>query len=117
MFNLIKREIGNKEDLFDDIKNFVDEYSKGEVNSVTLSEKYFFYDIQYAIEQSDNFFIKYDFYNMITLIYTKNKDFVLDKYSIKNAIKFFINFFPELKRNKKEDPFNCHKKWKFLEET
>ena len=116
LFNLIKREIGNKEDLFEDIKDFVKEYSKGEITSLILSDKYFFYDIQPAVEQCDNFFIKYDFYSMIVLICKENEEF-FDKYWIKNAIKFFINFFPELKKSKKEDVFNCHKKWEQLDET
>ena len=117
LFILIKREIENKEDLFEDIKNFINEYSKGEINSLILSEKYFFYDIQYAVEQSDNIFIKYDFYSMVTLICKENEEFILDKYSIKNTIKFFINFLPELKRNKREDYFNCHKKWEESQDT
>lgn len=117
LFDLIKREIENKEDLFIDIKDFVSEYSFGKINSLVLSEKLFFYDLQYAVEASDNIVIKYDFYSMVTLICKENKDFVLDKYSIKNAIKFFINFIPDLEKKKYLDYFNCHKKFETLKGT
>jgi hypothetical protein len=111
LFDLIKREIENKDDIFKDIKDFVKDYSDGKINSVVLSEKYFFYDLQYAVEQSDNIFIKYDFYSIVTLICKKNKDFILDKYSIKKTIIFFINFLPELEKHKYLDTFNCHNKF------
>ena len=116
IFDLLKREIENKEDLFKDIKDFISVYSNGKINSIVLSEKYFFYDLQYAVEKSDNIFIKYDFYSMVTLIGKENKDFILDKYSIKNTMKFFINFIPELEKQKYSDTFNCHKKFSQLKE-
>ena len=116
LFDLIKREIENKDDLFKDIKDFISTYSNGKINSIELSEKYFFYDLQKAVEDSDNIFIKYDFYSMVTLICEENKDFILDKYSIKNTMKFFINFLPELEKHKYSDTFNCHKKFSKLKE-
>ena len=117
LFVLIKREIENKEDLFVDIKDFVREYSKGKINTVVLTEKYFLYEILYTVEESKNIFIKYDFYSMVMLICQQNEELILDKYSIKNTIKFFINFLPELEKNKIEDTFNCHKKFLEPEET
>ena len=116
LFDLIKREIQNKKDLFEDVKDFINKYSEGKINSGILSEKYFFYDIQKAIEESKNIFIKYDFYSMVISISQNNKEFILDKYSIKETIKFFINFLPLLENNKYKDEFNCHKKWTQIED-
>ena len=95
-------------DLFEDVKDFINRYSEGKIHSGILSEKYFFYDIQKAIEESKNIFIKYDFYSMVISISQNNKEFILDKYSIKETIKFFINFLPLLENNKYKDEFNCH---------
>ena len=119
LLKLIKSKIENKEDKFKDIKDFIYEYSKGEINSLFLSEKYFFYEILNAVEQCNNFYIKYDFYLMIILIYKENEEkkekdegFSFDKYLVKETIKFFINFFDELEKNKKKDAFNRHKNLK-----
>ena len=56
LFKLIKRKIENKEDIFKDIKDFVNEYSKGEINSLFLSEKYFYNEIMSAVEQCNSFY-------------------------------------------------------------
>ena len=111
LFNLIHRDVEGNQNLFKDIDNFIDLYlGKKKIPSHVLSEKYFFYEIQEKAESFKNIYIKFDYYKMIALICKKNKKFHLDKASIKNAIKFFINYFCELKKSNFVDKYNCHKK-------
>ena len=110
LFNLIHRE-DSTQDLFKDINNFIEQYlGEKKIPSHVLSDKYFFYEIQGAAESLENIYIKLDYYKMISLICKQNKELHLDKASIKNAIKFFINYFHELKKSNFDDKFNCHKK-------
>ena len=109
LFNLIHREIESNTDLFGDIKNFIEVYLGKKVPSQVLTDKYFFYEIQETSESFQNIFVKYDYYKMISIICKNNIKFHLDKTSIMNSIKFFINYFIELNNSSFIDKFNCHK--------
>ena len=109
LFKLIHRDEKNQ-DLFEDIKDFVELHlGKEKISCKNLSEKYFFYGIQEISESFENIYIKYDYYKMIYLICKNNKEFHLDKITIKNSIKFFINIFQEINKSSFSDKFNCHK--------
>ena len=116
LFALIHRKIESNQDLFKDIKDFIEVYLGKKIPSIALSDKYFFYDIQEIAEKFENIYVKYDYYKIIPIICKKNKEFHLDKASIKNAIKFFINYLYDLKNCSDIDKYNCHNKPDNLEE-
>ena len=109
LFELIHREIESNKDLFDDIPNFIEEFLGNKIKSRFLTDKYFFYEIKDKCENFKNIFVKYDYYNMIPIICKNNKEFHLDKTSIKNSISFFINYFEELNKSSSIDKYSCHK--------
>ena len=117
LFNLIHREVESFQDLFVDLDDFIKTYL-GNIKSVILTDKFFFYvKIQDFINNTDNIYIKYDYYEMISKIVEKNDiKFHLDKDSIKNAIIFFINYYHNLKKASFPNKFNCHKKFDNLNE-
>ena len=117
LFKLIHREIESNEDLFNDIKDFVETYlGEKKVQTYFLTDKYFFYEIQEVAESFKNIFIRYDYYKFVSMICAKNSEFRLDRVSLKNAIRFFINYTHDLKRSDFPDTFNCHKKPRNIEE-
>ena len=100
------------------LESFIKKY--GNISIEYLSEKYFYYQIKIFIDEKtknykNNYYILYDFYQMTSLICDKRKsnNFIfIDRVTIINAIKYFINYeylLEESKSNNYYDPFDCHK--------
>ena len=110
LFQLIHRDAESNEDLFSDIKEFLQGYLYiiG-IESTVLTDKYFYYEIKSCVEnQINNYYMKYDFYKMISIICSRNGDLHLDRASIKDAIIYFITY--DIENSPNYDKFNCHKK-------
>ena len=99
---------------FKDLDKFVESYSNN-ISIESLNGEYFYYQIKKFVDKLEinddnyyNFFIKYDFYLMTALICSKKiKNLLIDKPTLIDAIKFFINFDYE-KINIEKDKFKCH---------
>jgi hypothetical protein len=110
LFEIIQNNDDIKEEnLYKELKDFIEKYSKEKINLIDLSAKFFFDEIEKAVENMDNIYIKYDFYTMVTTILKKNEEFILDKNTIKNTIIFFVNYLFDLKEKKSIDKYKCHK--------
>ena len=100
------------------LESFFKEYLN-DISSEYLSEKYFYYQLKMFVDEKtddlkNNIYIKYDFYKFTALICDKRgaTDLFIDRGTIIDAIKFFINFETFLEGDKIKnyyDPFDCHK--------
>ena len=100
------------------LESFVKQYLP-KISIDYLYNKYFYYQIKLFVDEKtrnfkNNFYIKYDFYQMTSLICKRNKYSMIfiDRVTIIDGIKFFINYKNLLEGEKSKDyfdPFNCHK--------
>ena len=115
---IMKTDIDKKIYPYAGLESFVKSY----LDNITieyLSEKYFYYEIKNFVYENtkdfkNNYYIKYDFYQMTASICNKRRFNMLfiDRVTLIEAIKFFINFELILEKedsNNYYDPFICHK--------
>ena len=117
IYRFMEIDLEKKKYPYTGLESFVESYL-GKISKEYLSEKYFYYQIKYFLEKTDsyknNFYIKYDFYQMTAQICIKRKTNVLfiDRATIIDSIKFLINYEYIIESEKSKeyyDPFNCHK--------
>ena len=117
IYRFMEINIEKKKFPFADLESFVETYL-GKISKEYLSEKYFYYQIKLFLDKTEsfpnNFFIKYDFFQMTAQMCIKRRSNTLfiDRGTIIDAIKFFINYEYILENDKSKeyiDPFNCHK--------
>ena len=117
IYRFMEMNIEKKKFPFTGLESFVEEYL-GKISKEYLSEKYFYYQIKLFLDKTEsypnNFFIKYDFFQMTAQMCIKRRSNTLfiDRGTIIDAIKFFINYEYTLENDKSKeyhDPFNCHK--------
>ena len=116
LYTILDKYKGKKEYPYADLESFVKQYLTN-VSSEILSEKYFYYQIKLFIDEKiqnykNNIYIKFDFFQMTANICQKRKSLFIDRATIIDAIKFFINYEILLEGEKSKDyydPFNCHK--------
>ena len=100
------------------LENFITKYL-GKVDKIEkFTEKYFYYEIKLFIDNEgkvfkNNFYIKYDFYQMNSLICSKRKNnLFIDRDTIISSVIFLLNYKSEIEKDESKnyyDPFNCHK--------
>ena len=115
---IMNTDIEKKQFPFLGLESFVKKYHSN-ISIEYLSKKYFYYQIKLFVDEktrnfNNYFYIKYDFYQMTSLICIENKYsmIILDRVTIIDAIKFFINYRNLLEGEKSKnyfDPFNSHK--------
>ena len=117
LYRIMELNIEKKKFPFAGLEAFAENYL-GKISKEYLSEKYFYYQIKLFLDKIDSykniFFIKYDFFQMTAQICTKrrNNNLFIDRGTIIDSIKFFINYEYILESDKSKDfydPFNCHK--------
>jgi len=100
------------------LEKFVEKYLGKADNIEKLTEKYFYDKIKLFIENEgkdfkNNFYIKYDFYQMNSLICSKRKNnLFIDRDTIIESVIFLLNYKSEVEKDESKnyyDPFNCHK--------
>ena len=119
IYRLMEKDEDKNKFPYKSLEAFVKQYIGDDVPIDNLGEKYFFYQIKLFIDEktttyNNNYYIKYDFYQMTSLICNKrdHSSIFIDRGTMIDAIKFFINYetFLEGEDSKKYyDPFNCHK--------
>ena len=99
------------------LESFVESYL-GNISKEYLSEQYFYHQVKEFLKKTEsyknNFYIKYDFYQMTAQICIKRitNALFLDRETIIDSIGFLINYEHILESQKSQefyDPFNCHK--------
>ena len=117
IYRFMEVNIEKKKFPFTGLESFVETYL-GKISKEYLSEKYFYYQMKLFLDKTEsfpnNFYIKYDFFQMTAQMCIKRRSNTLfiDRGTIIDAIKFFINYEYTLDNNKSKeyyDPFNCHK--------
>ena len=103
---------------FEGLESFFKPYL-GNISKEYLEEKYFFYEANFFIRDNinnykNNYYIKYDFYQMTASICNSriNNKIFIDKTTLIDAIKFFINYEISLEDDKEDkyyDPLNSPK--------
>ena len=117
IYRFMEVDIEKKKFPFAGLESFYETYL-GKISKEYLSEKYFYYQIKLFLDKIDSyknsFFIKYDFYQMTAQMCIKRRSnsLFIDRGTIIDSIKFFINYEYILENEKSKefyDPFNCHK--------
>ena len=115
-YRIINKDKDKNEFPYTGLESFVKQYLDN-ISIENLFGKYFYYQIKLFIDGKidkfrNNIYIKFDFFQMIANICKNQKDIFIDKNTIIDAIKFFINYEILLEGEKSKnyyDPFNCHK--------
>ena len=118
LYRIMEMDIDKKKYPFEHLETFTKTYL-GNISIEYIGEKYFYYQVKLFVDSKtndfkNNYFIKYDFYQMTVEICNKRKNnmIYIDRETLIDAIKFFINYEINLKGDKSKayiDPFNCHK--------
>ena len=114
----LKTDVDKKIYPYANLESFVKSHL-GNISVEYLSEKYFYYEIKNFVYEKakifeNNYYIKYDFYQMTASICNKRRIYMLfiDRVTLIDAIKFFINYGISIEKdnpNNYYDPFICHK--------
>ena len=118
IYKMMDLDIDKKKYPFESLESFIKSYL-GNISIESLSEKYLYYQVKLFIDKKikhfkNEYFIKYDFYQMTAEICNKRRNnmIYIDRETLIEAIKFFINYEINLEGDKSKnfvDPFNCHK--------
>ena len=120
LIKIMKTDVDKKKYPYSNLESFVKSYLSN-ISVEQLSEKYFYYGIKNFVYDKtktfkNNFYIKYDFYQMTASICDKRKDkdnmLFIDRVTLIDAIKFFINYGISIEKENSSncyDPFICHK--------
>ena len=90
-------------------KNDIDKYL-GNKRSETFTSDYIFKTLNDGVKDAilNNFYIHYDFYLMISEIFSQNKDISFDKAVLMDVLKFFSGL--NVEDLPKDELYNCHRK-------
>ena len=117
IYRFMEMDIEKKKFPFTGLESFAESYL-GKISKEYLSEKYFYYQIKLFLDKTqsykNSFYIMYDFFQMTAQMCIKRRSNTLfiDRGTIIDSIKFFINYEYVLESDKSKelyDPFNCHK--------
>ena len=117
IYRFMEIDLEKKKFPFAGLESFAETYL-GKISKEYLSEKYFYYQIKLFLDKTESyknsFYIKYDFFQMTAQMCIKRRTNTLfvDRGTIIDSIKFFINYEYMLESDKSQefyDPFNCHK--------
>jgi len=117
IYRFMEIDVEKKKFPFAGLESFVETYL-GKISKEYLSEKYFYYQIKLFLYKTEsfknNFYIKYDFFQMTAQMCIKRRSNTLfiDRGTIIDSIKFFINYEYILESDKAMefyDPFSCHR--------
>ena len=116
LYRIMDMDIDKRKFPYAGLETFVKQYL-GNISIEYLSEKYFYYQIKLFIDGKKDIFkniiyIKFDFFQMTANICKERKNIFIDRGTIIDAIKFFIDYEILLEGEKSKeyyDPYNCHK--------
>ena len=118
LYRILEKNSDEKIYPYKGLESFVESYL-GKISIEYLCEKYFYYQVQMFVKDKikkfkNNYYIKYDFFQMTALICSKenNNDLFIDRQTLIDGIKFFINYEYSLQKEESKnyyDPFDCHK--------
>ena len=117
IYRFMETDLEKKKYPYTGLESFVESYL-GNISKEYLSEQYFYHQVKEFLKKTEsyknNFYIKYDFYQMTAQICIKRitNSLFLDRETIIDSIGFLINYEHILESQKSQefyDPFNCHK--------